>query len=266
MKAPTTQELAGRLSSETADLPGDSRLEKPLYEQIARTLQNEITSGVHPVGTQLPTEAVLCRRFSVSRHTVREALRVLREDGLISSRQGAGTVVRLSRRADEFELKTESIDDLVSYAPKISLDLESFETIPISDALAVRTGIPSGERWLVLRGYVTGSGSEIPVCWAEHFVNLEYEAISDRVAMHRGPIFRLIEEAMGVEITEIEQEIRGALISAALAAGLGVEPSSAAIEVKRIYTTREGRVAQVTLHTHPASRFLYKTAMHRPKI
>jgi GntR family transcriptional regulator len=65
----------------------------PLYLQVVRALKDEIVSGVHPVGSQLPTEEELCARFSVSRYTVREALRRLREDNLVSSRQGAGTVV-----------------------------------------------------------------------------------------------------------------------------------------------------------------------------
>src|ERR1700733_15713490 len=63
----------------------------PLYLQVVRALKDEIVSGVFPVGSQLPTEEELCVRFSVSRYTVREALRRLREDSLVSSRQGAGT-------------------------------------------------------------------------------------------------------------------------------------------------------------------------------
>ena len=59
-----------------------------------RALKDEIVSGVLPVGSQLPTEEELCERFSVSRYTVREALRRLREDSLVSSRQGQGTIGR----------------------------------------------------------------------------------------------------------------------------------------------------------------------------
>ena len=54
----------------------------PLYLQVVRALKDEIVTGVHPVGSQLPTEEELCERFSVSRYTVREALRRLREDNL----------------------------------------------------------------------------------------------------------------------------------------------------------------------------------------
>jgi GntR family transcriptional regulator len=41
--------------------------DEPLYLQVVRALKEEIVSGVHPVGSQLPTEEELCERFSVSR-------------------------------------------------------------------------------------------------------------------------------------------------------------------------------------------------------
>lgn len=58
------------------------------YLQVARTLRKEIVDGVYPVGSQLPTEHELCQRFSVSRYTVREALRRLRKT--TSSCRGPG--------------------------------------------------------------------------------------------------------------------------------------------------------------------------------
>ena len=63
------------------------------YLQVARALRKEIVDGVYPVGSQLPTEHELCERFAVSRYTVREALRRLREDNLVTSRPRAGTLV-----------------------------------------------------------------------------------------------------------------------------------------------------------------------------
>lgn len=65
----------------------------PRYLQVARELRQDIVDGVYPVGSQLPTEHELCERFSVSRYTVREALRRLRDDHLIESRPRAGTLV-----------------------------------------------------------------------------------------------------------------------------------------------------------------------------
>ena len=60
----------------------DPKSDGPLYLQVVRALKDEIVSGVYPVGSQLPTEEELCERFSVSRYTVREALRRLRAGSL----------------------------------------------------------------------------------------------------------------------------------------------------------------------------------------
>ena len=55
------------------------------------------------------------------------------------------------------------------------------------------------------------------------------------------------------------------LIAPELADGLKIEPGSPALEVQRTYTTSDGEVAQVTVNTHPASRFRHSMTMRRVK-
>ena len=236
-----------------------------LYDKVAQILRDEIVEGVYPVGTLLPTEAELRERFSVSRYTIREALRELREGGFVSSRQGSGTIVERLHQPGEFVLKAETINELVAYSSDIWVEFDSVGIETVTGARAARLGIAEGEEWLVARGYVTSTSSDLPLCWGEHYINREYAEIAGLLAPHRAPVFRLIEDAMGVVIADIEQEISGSLIPAELAASLGVEPASAGIEVKRTFTTAHYKVAQITLHTHPASRFRYTTRMSRPK-
>src|SRR5581483_9301672 len=69
-----------------------------LSEQIHDQLLALITGGEFPEKAKLPTEVELAARFEVSRTIVREALARLRDDGIIVSRQGAGTFVQ--RRPD----------------------------------------------------------------------------------------------------------------------------------------------------------------------
>ena len=85
----------------------------PLYHQLAQTLRHEIVSGIFPVGSQLPTEEELCKRFAVSRHTVREALRQLRDENLVASRRRAGTTVVPPRSSDSYVQDATSINDLL---------------------------------------------------------------------------------------------------------------------------------------------------------
>ena len=63
------------------------------HERVAAVLEAEIRSGRVALGSQLPGETVLARRFSVSRNTVRSALAELSDAGLISTRTGKGSFV-----------------------------------------------------------------------------------------------------------------------------------------------------------------------------
>ncbi|MDR2095839.1 MAG: FadR family transcriptional regulator [Treponema sp.] len=63
-----------------------------LYEQIADTLEQAIIRSNSPLG-KLPSEQELAKRFQVSRTVIREALKVLKERGLIQSRNGEGSYI-----------------------------------------------------------------------------------------------------------------------------------------------------------------------------
>src|SRR6266498_2874881 len=66
----------------------------PLYQRIAAELRDAIWAGQYPPGSQLPTEPELGERFKVSRNTVRLALGLLANEGIITSTPGRGTFVR----------------------------------------------------------------------------------------------------------------------------------------------------------------------------
>jgi GntR family transcriptional regulator len=70
------------------------RERKTLTEVAQQELRQAITGGTFRPGSQLPTEAELCEMLGVSRTVVREALRVLEDDGLVARRHGVGTFVR----------------------------------------------------------------------------------------------------------------------------------------------------------------------------
>lgn len=233
------------------------------YLQVARALRKEIVDGVYPVGSQLPTEHELCQRFSVSRYTVREALRRLRDDNLISSRPRAGTLVVPRSSSDSYVQDVMSINDLLAFATGARFAIESTTMVSIDEDLAARTGLAGGDDWLAVRGFRLAEGAEFPLCRTEYYINRAFAAVGRLLPRHTGPIFPLIEDLFGVSIVEVYQEIAAVLASPALAAGLEIEAGTAALEVRRTYTTSDGEVAQVTINTHPASRFRHSMTMRR---
>ena len=63
------------------------------YQQLAEILKSEITHILRQGGDKLPTEAELSQRYHMSRQTVRHALQILEDDGLIHRRQGSGSYI-----------------------------------------------------------------------------------------------------------------------------------------------------------------------------
>jgi DNA-binding FadR family transcriptional regulator len=64
------------------------------YHEISADLEREIHSGASPAGSYLPSERELSLRYSVNRATVRRALALLTEKGLVEVRPGRGALVR----------------------------------------------------------------------------------------------------------------------------------------------------------------------------
>lgn len=236
----------------------------PLYLRLATALRDEIVSGQFPVGSLLPTEEGLCERFGVSRHTVREALRLLREDGLVSSRRGAGTRV-LAPVAGGDTHQVMSINDLAAFAADTRLEIDTIDTVVLDDVRATRADLEPGTTWLEVRAWRHRAGDDAVLCRTDYYINRAYASVGRLLPRHQGPIFSLIEDLFGQSIVEVRQQISAVLVNAALAAALGVAEGSAALEVRRSYLTADGITAQVTINVHPADRFQHSMTMRRVK-
>jgi DNA-binding transcriptional MocR family regulator len=83
----------------TTGASGAGKLDKqrkkvPLYVQLAQLLRQRIYGGEWGVGDSLPSETTLRADWDVSLETIRSALGILREEGLIVTEHGAGTKVK----------------------------------------------------------------------------------------------------------------------------------------------------------------------------
>lgn len=71
--------------------PNDPR---PPYQQVANALRAAILTRVLQPGEKLPSGSALAERYGVARMTIQQAVRILRDEGLIVSRQGSGVFVK----------------------------------------------------------------------------------------------------------------------------------------------------------------------------
>ena len=96
-----------------------------LTDSATESLRAEIVSGRWGLGERIPSEAALTDLLSVSRGTVREAVRVLVSQGLLDTRQGSGTYVRsaVDTSAALDRVKRSGLRD--QWEARAALDLEA---------------------------------------------------------------------------------------------------------------------------------------------
>ena len=70
-----------------------SEPDSPLYVQIADQLRRRVQQGQYAVGDRLPAEGQLAEQFGVNRHTLRQAVGLLRQEGTLRVERGKGTFV-----------------------------------------------------------------------------------------------------------------------------------------------------------------------------
>lgn len=97
-----------------------------LYEQIVQQIEESILKGTLKTGEQLPAERELAQQFGVSRTAVREAVKALREKGLVEAFSGKGTFITNGTS----QSIRESLDRMVKIGqPEGSIQLAEVRTI-----------------------------------------------------------------------------------------------------------------------------------------
>ena len=83
---------------------------KSLADMIAETMKQQITEGTYRVGDKLPTEPELMKTFGVGRSSVREAVKLLVNMGVVRVQQGSGTFVAVPSNNDDVNIKMSTAD------------------------------------------------------------------------------------------------------------------------------------------------------------
>jgi DNA-binding GntR family transcriptional regulator len=79
-------------------MPVDHGAPEPLYQQLAEILRDQIRGGLMPPRSRVPSVSRLMAEHEVGEITVRHAVRLLKEEGLVVTVNGRGTFVAGERR------------------------------------------------------------------------------------------------------------------------------------------------------------------------
>lgn len=233
------------------------------YQEIVRSLLDEVQRGVYQVGDRLPTELELSDRFQVSRHTVREALRRLQQMGYIARRQGSGSVL-VARRADGlFHNAISSLDEVLQYATTTRLDVLSVDRIVAEPDVARRLGCAPQSQWFRVSALRRTDGSDQPLAYTEIFLDLAFADVVRNIGVRQTAVYSMIEQAHNLRIADVTQEIEAISADANIASRLAVASGSPVLRVQRRYFATDGKLVEIAVNAHPGGRFRYEMSLQR---
>jgi len=232
----------------------------PRYLAVADALARAITGGRHPVGSLLPTEAALCEGFGVSRHTVRESLRRLRDMGLVARQQGVGTRVLSAELTGRYVASLGTIDDVWQHLLDTTPTLIARSVETRDQAAFALPAIGGEEIWQradILRSRATGAGM-LPISIARIYINNAFARAADLIAGATLPAVALIEREYGQKVISIEQQVSALTLDAATARLLQSAANAPALAMRRVFRGYGGVILQVSRTITPADRFAYR--------
>ncbi|MFA7437918.1 GntR family transcriptional regulator [Castellaniella sp.] len=236
---------------------------QPRYQQVARQLTAAIADGRFPIGSQLPTEMEICKQLSLSRFTVREAIRVLVDRGLVVRRPRVGTIVIATPDESRYTVNLSSIKDLFQYAQHTDLVLSNIRQEYVDTDLALELGLPTDESWICATGLRSDTETSSPFCVTHLYVNPRLSGIEKRLRKRKTAVYSLLEKEYGVRIKRVEQELQGVIFNQGDAALLGLDGCHAGLRIIRRYFDGSGRLLEVADNIHRSDRFNYRMHLSR---
>jgi DNA-binding GntR family transcriptional regulator len=233
------------------------------YKQIAEQIERDIASAKFPVGSLLPTEAEFSAWLDVGRHTVRDALRVLTQAGLIVRRAGSGSTVVSKGRRSVFAHSVVNFDQWFNYPDSVKRRQIDHAHVEADAELAQSLGCTPGTAWFRISALRMVAETVVPLCWVDLYIQPRFAGVIKSRRVDESPIHEQIEQMFGVAIADVEVTVSVSRVPARMAKALAVKSQSPALLLRRRYLSASGELLQATLTVHPESRYVYEMKFHR---
>ncbi|WP_030215087.1 GntR family transcriptional regulator [Streptomyces sp. NRRL WC-3626] len=237
---------------------------RPKYQRIADSLREAIQSGEYGPGDRLPGENDLMAAHGVARMTARQALGVLRDEGVAEARKGAGVFVRDFRPIRRRSIERLAHDQWGSGRSIWSADIGNrvleVDRVSVSEETAPeRVGavldLSANQATCVRRRRFVLDGK--PVLLATSYLPMHLvagSAITEKDTGPGGTYARLAE--LGHEPAHFREEIRSRMPSKDEAAQLGMSSGIPVILICRTAFTEDGSPVEVNEMTLDAASYV----------
>lgn len=235
--------------------------DRPAYKQVADAIREQIISGQLAAGATIPSEGDLAERHGVSKTTIRQAMGILRDEGLVVSARGRLTQVRPIRTiaSQRYELgKRNYGDDRDSaFAREHGVPWTDFEVtreyriVPASPRVAAALGIEAGTEVYERRFVHATGGVVLRVSWSHLPAARFADTIltdPDEPLWPGGTVGQLF--ALGVNVTRVRTEVTARAATAEESEALRLPPGAPVMEAWRTQFAEDEPV-ETARHVHP---------------
>jgi GntR family transcriptional regulator len=221
------------------------------YLDLAETLRTRIASGNVGPGGALPGEVELAGEYGTSRVTVRRALDLLRTEGLVTSRRGAGWFVAVDPVRQSLGRVTTIEAALEAAGARASRKVLSFGFVAPAPETAAALGLGPDDE--VLRVERLNLADDRPFALVVVSVRADLGADVSRADVEHSPFYDLL-PLRGVELGNVHQSIGAEVATAEIAARLDTEPGGALLVARRVTSATDGTALLYSEHRYPADR------------
>lgn len=232
--------------------------EEPKYETVRRRLMEVIQGGMRP-HEPLPSERDLMQRYGVSRMTVRQAVEMLADEGLVYRVRGSGTFVAESRKIVKSLRLSSFSEDIRARHMQPGSRLLARQTVPADADVARDLFLEPGTPVIHLERLRTADGE--PMCLENVWVP---ERLVPELAEQEevDSLYSWLARA-GADPEYADQTIRATVVNVAAAELLGVPPHSPALEIFRITHDTRGRAVERAASIYRADRYDFQLTITR---
>lgn len=232
-------------------------------QAIAAELAAEIAAGQFAVGSRFPADPELRNRFEVGRHTIREALKLLTEQGLIGRRRKTGTFVLSASAVSPYVHSLRDLKGLLDFAEATVLQVSHFGKISADTKLLGDFEDIPDRRWQRVAGLRLVRGEDTPLCWSEILIPERFSPPRDKILSAQAAIYEVTLAHNGFRLEYVEQEVTASLLPAAMVPLLHAEGHTAALLVTRRYVAHTGETFEVSHNLYPANRYRIRTVIRQ---
>lgn len=191
---------------------------RPYYLQLADELTRAIGAGEYVARDRFPTEAALTAQFGLSRVTVRRALSILEDRGLITRRPGAGTMVNGSLLHHDLGRSARSYQELVAQGFEPTVRVLEWRRAVAPPNVAARLG--SKHTMLNVRLYEINGA---PLALHHLYYCMAARAITREQSAFPAPY--VLEKLLGFTVARTDVKVRAAVAGKRIARLLAIKPT-----------------------------------------